>query len=181
MPNRPSANLTLEFLAIFRHIVGSPNFVFLLTLKIGQRNESDLLLRWTSRHSLALCWLLLTLTVASFALLKSSPSASELFFLPTDWAHWLDVNYDVRTVLLTFGVALPPALILHPNSCRWERRGMLSAVLVLLVGCEFAQLAMPKRGFGWPDIGYTVLGIFVCETLVVGIELFANIPRKISN
>lgn len=118
---------------------------------------------WTFRHSLALCWLLSTLAVAGYVLLKSSPSADDLFFLPTALASWLNVNYDLRTLLMALGVALPPALLLSPNPWRWQRRGMMSVVLALLIGGEVAQLTIATRGFGWPDIGYTVLGIVICE------------------
>lgn len=114
----------------------------------------------------AAVWCLVTLSVAVFALLKPSPSAAELGFVPTTWALWLDDNYDLRTLLMTLAITLPPAALLIGRKWRLCRVYGLIAVTSLLVACEFAQLGIYSRGFGWADVGYTFLGALMSEALV---------------
>lgn len=110
------------------------------------------------RFSLVAACLLLTLSVALYAILKSSPTATDLWLLPASWAAWLDDHYDSRTLLLTLGVLLPVAGLLGKHQWNAPRRIVLLMVTCGLVAAEFAQLAIAGRSFSWADVGYTLLG-----------------------
>ena len=110
-------------------------------------------------------WLLLTLAVALYAILKPSPTAVELWFLPASWAAWLDEHYDLRTLLLILGVALPVAGLLAKSQWNGLRRRLLLLVTCGLVAAEFAQLGIASRNFSWADVGYSVLGGVLAEAL----------------
>ena len=116
--------------------------------------------------------LLLTLSVALYAILKPATTANDLWILPSRWAVWLDAHYDLRTLLMTLGVLLPVAGLLAQTAWNRPRRRLLLLVTSVLVMAEFAQLGIATRGFGWPDVGYTVLGGVVAEAVAT---IWANV------
>ncbi len=115
------------------------------------------------RISLTLLWTLLATATASFALLKASPTAKGLPLLPRQWAHWLDQNYDIRTLLMTLAVLMPAAMLLGTKSLCKQRRICLSLITAVLVALEFLQLIIPTRVFSVPDVLYTVIGGLMAE------------------
>ena len=52
---------------------------------------------------------------------------------------------------------------------RWRYLGV-GGVTGILVALEFAQLAIPSRGFGWADVGWTVLAGVVGLAVPFGLD-----------
>lgn len=115
------------------------------------------------RISLTLLWTLMATATACFALLKASPTAHGLSLLPRPWAHWLDQNYDIRTLLMTLVVLMPAAMLLGTKSLCKQRRICLSLLTAGLVALEFLQLTIPTRVFSVPDLLYTLVGGILAE------------------
>ena len=120
--------------------------------------EKQATFRLWSRMWLVFGWLVPALAVALYAILKPSPDAGELM-IPSWWADWLNKYYDIRTMLLTLAVASPAAWLLRGGDRKRWRLGVLAFVGVVLLAAEFAQIWIPTRGFGWPDVGFTCIGI----------------------
>lgn len=99
---------------------------------------------------------------AAYLVLRPSPHASDLAFLPTWLATWLDENYDLRTFFLTVSVAVGPALLFPVANAR---RKVLAGVLVCLLILEFSQLLIETRHFSTGDVIYTVAGVAATELL----------------
>ncbi|MCD0460329.1 VanZ family protein [Roseiconus lacunae] len=124
------------------------------------------------RFTIAWIWCIATLMLATYTLLKPSTSAQDLFGLPNSFVQWLDKNYNLRTFIMTFLIGIGPALCLAGQNYNRIRRIILTVILAVLVGLEFCQIAIPTRGFSWPDVFYTVGGVIVCEMLAIGIVLY---------
>ncbi len=127
------------------------------------RRLSDLLKSY--RFHIAASWLVLTLAVAAFAILKPQPNATELPFLPSFLSKWLDDNYDVRTFFLSLGIAVVPAIVMANDRDAGLRRTMLLTLAVLLVSLELAQFWLPDRRISVSDLVYSALGCMTAEIL----------------
>lgn len=120
------------------------------------------------RYFVAISWSALTTLLAGFALLKKTTTAGDLNYVPSFLVGWLDRNYDFRTFLMTILVALVPCMLLA-NGCEVvQRRFLLFIITSLLLAMEFAQIWIPTRGFGLPDLLYTIAGaglVEICASL----------------
>lgn len=113
------------------------------------------------KRLLALAWLAGVGAVVLYLLLRPSPSASGVPFLPDGVVVWLNRYHDLRTLPMAWGYAGVTAIILW-NDDR-TRHWCLGAAFLVLIGGETAQLWIPTRFFTWPDIGYSVLGVVFAE------------------
>ena len=110
-----------------------------------------------------LLWLLVCIGAGTYFLLRSSPAAASIPFLPEVIAAWCDRHYDLRTLVLVFGVCVVPSLVLRNTDFdRWLVEGGLA---IFFLGAEVAQIWIPYRSFSWWDMGYSVLGILLAEGL----------------
>ncbi|MCC9599937.1 hypothetical protein LOC67_05140 [Stieleria sp. JC731] len=124
------------------------------------------------RYLLAWMWCISSLAVAAYALLKPSTTAADLVGIPDPWVQWLDENYNLRTYVMAVLICVGPASLLAHYQCTIIRRSILAIVLTVLLVLEFCQLAIPSRGFSWPDVYYTIAGVITCELFAVGMLLF---------
>jgi hypothetical protein len=116
---------------------------------------------------LAILWIFLTLALAARALLKPTTTSSDLGYVPFFFVEWLDRNYNVRTLVMTLLITSVPTVLLaisNPLHAKM-RRGLLIVAASALLAMEFAQIWIPTRGFGWEDVGYTLLGTAISEAL----------------
>ncbi|WP_182866193.1 hypothetical protein [Stieleria mannarensis] len=112
-------------------------------------------------------WFVVTLGIATYALIKPSTSAADLVFLPDSIISWLDAQFNFRTFVMTLGVCVIPAILLSAAGWDVVRRLVLSASSLFLVSLEFYQRWIPTRGFSWEDVGYTIAAVLAVECLVV--------------
>jgi VanZ family protein len=122
-------------------------------------------------------WLILTLSLGLYAILKASPTAHDFHFLPSRLATWLDANYDLRTFVMAFAVSFPPAVLLRAPRYHKLRISLLAICLVVLTLAEIAQTQLITRSFSVPDLLYTLGGITVVEVCCrLGNFLFSAFP-----
>jgi len=126
------------------------------------------------RRALAIIWASLTLSIATYALLKPNTTAKDLAFVPTFVASWLDVYYDLRTLFMAIAVSIVPSLLLRNTCFALQRRILLSITVGVLVGGEVAQIWIPTRGFGIPDILYSLAGVATAEAVAMGWQMFGS-------
>ncbi|MDQ8190606.1 glycosyltransferase [Roseibacillus persicicus] len=93
-------------------------------------------------------------------------------WLPIEVAAWLDRHWDLRTLLMAFGAAAVPGLLL----IGWAglRRLLLGLILFVLLSGEVWQLWVPTRTFSWIDIGFSVLGVGVVEFFSLALFQFGK-------
>ena len=126
------------------------------------------------RFHLVSGWLVMTLSIAAYAILKPDTTAADLAVLPNPIIAWLDENFNFRTFVMALGVCLVPAFLLVSETSDRRRRMLLTVVLTALVGLEFMQLWIPTRGFSWPDVGYTFAGVAVAECFTLLVRLISS-------
>ncbi|MBK1833646.1 glycosyltransferase [Roseibacillus ishigakijimensis] len=122
---------------------------------------------------LSLLWLFGVVPLMALFLLRGDPRSASLTWMPDICARWLDGHDDLRTLLMAFGAAIVPALLL----ARWTslRLFLLGIVLAALLVGEFAQLAVPTRTFSGVDLAFSLLGVGAAELLArVGGWLWLN-------
>ena len=123
-------------------------------------------------------WVVMTLAVAGFAVLKPTTTSADLLVLPQGWIAWLDANYNVRTLIMTTMIAVPPSLLLIRSEHNSWRRRLLVLITGVLVLFEFLQIWLPHRVFGLPDVGYTLAGGLLTEVLILCARgIFPHKPR----
>lgn len=128
----------------------------------GQLDHKVTLRRTTYVYG-ALVWGLVTSAIATYAVLKPATTAADLRLIPPNWVLWLDANYDLRTLVMSLGVLLPPACLFAGAVSPARRRRGLAIATLWLAGLEFAQLWIPTRGFAWSDVAYTLAGGVLAE------------------
>jgi len=111
-------------------------------------------------------WIASTMSIAAYAVLKPRTTASDLPFVSGKLALLLDQFYDVRTMLMAMLVTLGPALLWFAPEFDRGRRSLFVVLMAILLAFEFAQIWIPTRGFGWPDVAYTVAGVAAVEFVV---------------
>ncbi|WP_404308825.1 hypothetical protein [Neorhodopirellula lusitana] len=122
------------------------------------------------RLTLAGTLTLLAMSIAVYTLWKPDTTAGDLVFLPESWVPWLDAHGDLRTMLMAMAIAALPACLLGSHDLNRLRRWILMTILLVLLGLEWGQRWIPSRGFGWPDVLYTVAGVVVIEALVIATQ-----------
>lgn len=91
----------------------------------------------------------------AFLLLRPSPFAREVLWIPPGLAAWADTNPTLRTFVVAL-VANGVALLLFWRQER-VRRFVLPGVTVALMAFEITQVVIPGRSFSWVDLGWTAL------------------------
>lgn len=94
--------------------------------------------------------------VAGFLLLRPSPYAGEVSWIPAWLAQWADSNANVRTFVLTTGICFMAGLLGASILDRRLRRVIIAGLLLVLF--EVAQIWIPARSFVWADMGWTAIG-----------------------
>jgi len=110
-------------------------------------------------------WIAVCMAVGGFLLLRESPNAREVPFIPKVIALWCDRHYDLRTFVMVLGVAFLPSLALcQRHHLRWK---IELGLLFFFLAAETAQIWIPHRRFSWYDMGYSVLGVVAAECLAI--------------
>ena len=95
--------------------------------------------------------------VTGYLVLRPSPSISELPFIP-DWlAAWADRNWDLRTAVPFFFLSLLWTLLAGRRPGRLVAGHLALAALLILT--ELAQILLPERHAGLPDILWGLAGL----------------------
>jgi len=64
-------------------------------------------------------------------------------------------------------ITILPCLLLATAELATRRRALLAVLTLALLAMEFAQLWIPTRGFGFPDLFYTLAGAGFVELFAV--------------
>ncbi len=102
-------------------------------------------------------WVLLGVILGgiAFLLLRPSPFAREVAWIPGPLAAWADGNPNLRTFVVAL-VANGVALVLFWGQQRGHRFAVLG-VTAALMAFEIAQIVIPGRSFSLADLGWTAL------------------------
>ncbi|MCC9656081.1 hypothetical protein [Rhodopirellula halodulae] len=118
------------------------------------------------RLSMAAATAVLGLLVSLYAIWKPSTTAGDLFFLPQAWVEWLDSHGDFRTFVMSALVAVVPSVWLGTYQLDLVRGRWLLCVGLLLSAMEVGQIWIPSRGFGIPDLMFTLAGVAAVELAI---------------
>ncbi len=128
----------------------------------------------------AICgWLLAVGAYVLYLLLRPSPNATGLLMMPAWLTEWLNIHHDLRTLPMSWGYAVFPAVLLWDNARL--RRWCLFIVIVILLAGEMAQVAVPTRSFTWLDVIFSILGALAAEATALAVHHFKRRhPRSLA-